>query len=119
MHSDRNDIAPVQAAQSLTPWWMTRIQEFDGLEIQPCKVVGFASEDREIMAPCEPEYASFWTVYGHYKPVGACGGVDAFEDFKTEAEARKFHDRLLAVYPHLSGEKKQFSRQQPRKEFAP
>jgi hypothetical protein len=46
-----------------------------------------------------PRNADFWTVYGHYRT----GGVDAFEDFATEAEAVAFHDRLIATYPHLAG----------------
>lgn len=47
---------------------------------------------------CEPVEAHFWTVYGHYRS----GGVNAFEDFHTEADAIAFHDRLIAAYPHLS-----------------
>jgi len=37
-------------------------------------------------------------VYGHYRT----GGVNAFEDFPTEAEAIAFRDRLIAAYPHLA-----------------
>jgi hypothetical protein len=41
----------------------------------------------------------FWTVFAHYRT----GGVDAFEDFATEAEAVAFRDRLIAIDPHLAG----------------
>lgn len=93
-------LSPINAAKALTPDWMQRIQEFDGLEIAPCRIIGHDSLGNEIVEPCDdtPEEAAFWTVYGHYKT----GGVDAFEDFQTEAEAQAFHDRLLGVYQHLA-----------------
>lgn len=94
------DISPIDAAKAVTPWWMMKIRDFDGLEIQPCHKIDNAAA----VEPCKPEEADFWTVYGHYRPGGAMGGIDAFEDFPTEAEAQKFHDRLIAVYPHLAGE---------------
>src|SRR5580704_12872697 len=93
------DISPIDAANALTPDWMRNIRSFDALEIHPCAVVGHDSMGGEIVEPCEPDDAHFWTVYGHYRS----GGVDAFEDFKTEAEAVAFHDRLIAVYAHFAG----------------
>jgi hypothetical protein len=83
---------------ALTPEWMLRIREFDDLEIQPCMVVS-VTDDVENVEPCEPQDAHFWTVYGHW----ATGGVDAFEDFATEAEAMVFAQRLRDCYPHLRG----------------
>jgi hypothetical protein len=65
--------------------------------VGPCCVVGHDGTGGEFVEPCAPEDAHFWTVYGHYRT----GGVDAFEDFKTEAIA--FHNRLIATYPHLAG----------------
>ena len=76
---------------------MLRIGDFDALEIHPCIVIGKDSLNKEIVEQCEPEDAHFWTVYGHLRT----GGVDAFEDFATEAEAVAFRDRLIADYPHL------------------
>jgi hypothetical protein len=95
------DVSPIELARALTPQWMLRIREFDALEIAPCRVVGHDSLGNEIVEPCDdaPEEVAFWTVYGHYRT----GGVDAFEDFATEAEAVAFHDQLIAAYPHLSG----------------
>jgi hypothetical protein len=83
---------------ALTPQWMMRIRDFDDLEIQPCMVVS-VTDGVENVEPCEPQDAHFWTVYGHW----ATGGVDAFEDFATEAEARAFARRLRDCYPHLRG----------------
>ena len=93
------DISPLDLAKAVTPRWMQNIRDFDGLEIQPCFVVARDAEGMEIVEPCEPEDAHFWTVYGHFRT----GGVDAFEDFATEAEASAFHDRLISIYPHLAG----------------
>jgi len=95
-------ISPIAAAKALTPWWMEKIRDFDALELQPCAVIDAACG--KIEEPCAPEDAQLWTVYGHYRPGGEMGGVDALEDFATEAEAQKFHDLLIAVYPHLAGE---------------
>jgi len=78
--------------------WLLRIWEFDALEIHPCMVVGHDSMGGDIVEPCEPEDAHFWTVFGHYR----CGGIDDFEDFPTESEAHAFHDRLIAAFPHLA-----------------
>ena len=94
------NISPIDAAYALTPDWMLNIRSFDALEIHPCAVVGHDSIGGEIVEPCEPEDADFWTVYGHYRT----GGTDDFGDFATEAEAIAFHDRLIAIYPHLAGE---------------
>jgi len=92
-----NHISPIDAANALTPNWMRSIKEFDALEIHPCAVVGCDSSATEFVEQCEPEQAHFWTVYGHYRS----GGLDAFEDFSTEAEAVTFFDRLLDMFPHL------------------
>lgn len=73
------------------------IAEFDALEIQPCAVVALDDAGSEIVEPCHPEDALFWTVYGHFRT----GGVDALRDFATEPEAGAFHDRLIATYLHL------------------
>jgi len=72
------------------------IRDFDALEIEPCAVVG-DSKWGEIVEPCGPEDAHFWTVYGHYRT----GGVDALRDFPTAARARAFHDELVKAFPHL------------------
>lgn len=90
-------VSPIDAAKALTPHWMQNIRDFDALEIHPCAVIGYGEDGTEIVEPCEPKDAAFWTVYGHLRT----GGVDAFEDFATEAKALAFHDRLIAAYPHL------------------
>lgn len=92
------DISPIDAAKALTRGWMRNIRNFDALEIQPCAVIARCDDGTGIAEPCRPEDAAFWTVYGHLRS----GGVDAFEDFATEAEALAFHDRLIAAYPHLA-----------------
>jgi hypothetical protein len=98
-----DNISPFAGAKALTPWWMEKIRDFDGLEIQPCAVIDTACG--KVEEPCDPEDAHCWTVYGHYRPGGEMGGVDALQDFPTEAEAQEFHDQLVAAYPHLAGEK--------------
>ncbi len=90
--------SPIEIANALTPHWMRKIKEFDALEIHPCAVVGRGDDGTEFIEASEPGEADFWTVYGHY----CTGGVDAFEDFSTEAQALAFRDRLLAAYPHLA-----------------
>jgi hypothetical protein len=92
------DISPIEAAKAITPHWMLSIWDFDALEIHPCAVIDRDCDGTETVEQCEPQDAHFWTVYGHLRS----GGVDAFEDFPTEAEAIAFHDRLIAVYPHLA-----------------
>ena len=32
--------SPIDAAKALTPLWIQNISDFDGLEIQPCAIVG-------------------------------------------------------------------------------
>jgi hypothetical protein len=91
--------SPLDVAEQLTPSWMRRIREFDALEINPCQIIEILQNGTEVVEPCDPAQADFWTVYGHF----VTGGVDAFEDFGTEAEAVQFRDRLLAAYPHLGG----------------
>jgi hypothetical protein len=100
--------SPIDIANALTPDWMQRIKEFDGIEIEPCRVVGHDSLGNDIVEPCDdaPEEAFFWTVYGHLRT----GGVNAFEDFATEAEAVAFHNRLISAYPHLAAEGRSMSR---------
>jgi hypothetical protein len=42
-------------------------------------------------------WSECWSVYGHC----VTGGVDCFEDFETEAEAKAFAAMLRRAYPHL------------------
>jgi hypothetical protein len=100
MTTSAHIVSPIDGTKALTTRWMQNIRDFDALEIQPCTVVGHDSMDTEIVEPCEPEDAHFWTVYGHLRT----GGVDAFEDFSTEAEALAFYRRVIAAYPHLAGQ---------------
>ena len=44
-----------------------------------------------------PKDAQFWSVYGHLPE----GGVECFEDFKTEQEANAFAEKLLSMFPNL------------------
>lgn len=101
--------SPVELAQALTPRWMMEILDCDGLEIHPVRDL-FWNDDEEGTRPfqgdphrktccevCQPEKAHFWSVYGHCRT----GGVECFDDFPTEAEARRFAEWLLAAYPHL------------------
>lgn len=83
-------------APARSPWWMTRIHEFDGVEIHPCRTET-AADGSTYQEQCEPEAAEVWSVFGHR----VAGGVDCFMDFLTEAEARGFAKKLLATYPNL------------------
>ena len=103
MLNNLNNVSLLAAARTLMPWWMVRINDFDGLEIHPCRVVGYAPNGKEIVAPCKPQRASFWAVYGHYRIPHINGCFDAFDDFQTEREAWRFRDRLLGCFPHLRG----------------
>lgn len=67
----------------------------DGLEIHPVREE--MDEQGGYCEQCEPEEAHFWSVYAHLEE----GGVDCLEDFPTEAEARRYAERLKAEYPHL------------------
>ena len=89
---------PLDAAERLTPRWMRRIREFDALEIHPCCLVATTPAGEQIVETCKPTDADFWTVYGHL----ITGGVEAFEDFASEAQAIRFRDRLAGAYPHLA-----------------
>jgi hypothetical protein len=96
-------LSPLELANALTPEWMRHIREFDALEIAPCVVIGNDSLGNELVERCDDapqEEIAFWTVYGHYRT----GGVNAFEDFATEAEAVAFHEQLIHAYPHLAGD---------------
>ena len=89
---------PIEKAKAMTPWWMMEIRRFDGLEIHPVRDLKADDPGDETWCePCEPEEAQFWSVYGHLVE----GGVECFEDFPTEAEARAFAEKLLEAYPHL------------------
>lgn len=102
-------ISPIEKAKALTPWWMMEIRRYDGLEIHPVRdyhrekdLTGPLCEDpdnRETWCePCDPHEAEFWSVYGHCKE----GGIECFEDFGSEAEARAFARKLLEAYSHLN-----------------
>jgi hypothetical protein len=101
-------VSPVDAAKSLGPYRMQNVREFDAL-IQPSTVVGFCNMDTGITEPCEPQGEHFWTAYGHY----GTGAVRAFEDFRTEAEARAFRNcligRLSAFWPEGSADIRPFT----------
>jgi hypothetical protein len=87
---------PTQQTQTAVPFWFYRLVEFDGLEIHPVREC--TEDDRfTYCEPCSPEKADFWSVYGHLRE----GGVECFEDFKTEAEARAFAETLLSAWPWL------------------
>lgn len=83
-------------AKAAAPEWLRSIADFDGLEISPCCVFGFANGE-DLVEPCEPDAADFWTVYGHRRE----GGVTAFEDFPDHAAAQRFARLLLHAHQHL------------------
>ena len=89
--------------QPPVPWWRVVIKSFYGLEIKPCKVIGFASNGVELIFPCEPSLAVCWTVFGLYRLHGVSSGTEALERFATKSDAQAFYDRLRADYPNLSG----------------
>ncbi|MGB9152964.1 MAG: hypothetical protein WCD70_07740 [Alphaproteobacteria bacterium] len=101
MSSNRKDDFTIAARRNLTPRWMSRIKDFDGLEIKPCKFHGYDQSGHEIVTPCELNQVSFWTVYGHYSANSYNVGVQALDDFETKGEAQKFYNRLIDLYPHL------------------
>jgi hypothetical protein len=94
------NISPIETTRALTQPWLLKIWDVDALEIHPCVVVGHDSLGGDIVEQCDPEDAHFWTVFGHFRS----GGIDDFGDFASEAEATVFHDRLIAIYPHLAEE---------------
>ena len=96
--STRKPFSPNDLPEAAAPDWMRFVQDCDALEIHPCAIVGRDGVDGDIVEPCEPESADFWTVFGHLRT----GGLETFQDFPTEEEATAFHDRLLAAYPHLA-----------------
>ncbi len=106
-----------EIVKPFTPRWVAKISEFDAIEVRPCAIVGRNSRGRKFVEPSQPEDASFWTVYGHYRPGGAISGVEAIQDFGTEKEAQQFHDRLMGNYPNLIRRYKQVKHQQYRREI--
>ena len=70
--------------------------DFNTLEISGIKI--FRQGRNTIHERCKPNEANYWTVFGHLRR----GGVDDFQDFRTQAQAEKYHDRLLKRYPHFS-----------------
>ena len=84
------------SASRQPPHWISAIADCNGLELSPCCVGGFAN-GLDMIEPCEPDEAHFWTVYGHRSR----GGVIAFEDFPDHKAARRFALRLLRSHPHL------------------
>ena len=73
-----------------------KIADFDTLEISGMKI--FRQGRKIFHERCEPGEANYWTVFGHLRG----GGVDDFQDFRTQAQAEKYHDRLRKLYPHFS-----------------
>jgi hypothetical protein len=73
-----------------------KITDFDTLEISGIKI--FRQGRKILHERCEPSEADYWTVFGHLRR----GGVEDFQDFRTQAQAEKYHDRLLMLYPHFS-----------------
>jgi hypothetical protein len=102
MDTSKKDLAPTGMPEALNFWWLKQINSFDRIEIRPCKIMFTTPHGREIAGPCLAEEASFWAVYGYYRPGGATSDIDAFKDFPTEADARKFCEILLDFFPHLA-----------------
>jgi len=73
-----------------------KITDFNTLEVSGIKI--FRQGRDTIHERCKPNEANYWTVFGHLRR----GGVDDFQDFRTQAQAEKYHDRLLKRYPHFS-----------------
>ena len=88
---------PIATAKAATPWWMTEILHYDGLEVHPVYEETDAETGDSYCEVCKPEDAHFWSVYGHLKE----GGMTCLEDFPTEQEAVAFAEHLLQAYPHL------------------
>ena len=75
---------------------MTSMRYFDGLELWPCIIVGFA-DGAEIVETCAPAAAHFWAVYGHRRE----GGITALGDFLSASTARTVARRLIKQHPSL------------------
>jgi hypothetical protein len=101
MLNNLTNISILAAARAVMPSWMVRINDFDGLELHPCRVIGYAPNGKEIMAPCRPQQAAFWAVYGHYRYSRTKDDLEIIDDFRAEGEARRFRHRLLECFPHL------------------
>ena len=95
-HTDKGP-SPIELAKAMTPFWFETIHGYDGLELAPVAEY----EDKDGIKYCErmdhPKDAQFWSVYGHLPE----GGVECFEDFKTEQEASAFAEKLLSMFPNL------------------
>lgn len=104
--------SPIHKAQTITPFWMQEIHNYDALEIHPVRDVLWdettqggrpfhADDNNEAWCePCKPHEAHFWSVYGHLIQ----GGIVCFDDFATEADANHFATKLCSIYPHLQAE---------------
>jgi hypothetical protein len=72
-----------------------KITDFDTLDISGIKI--FRQGRKTFHEQCEPDEADYWSVFGHLRR----GGLDDFRDFRTQAQAEKYHHQLLKRYPHL------------------
>lgn len=73
-----------------------KITDFDTLELWGIKI--FRVGRKTIHEQWERDGANYWTVFGHLRR----GGLDDFQDFRTQARAERYQDRLLKRYTHLS-----------------
>jgi hypothetical protein len=102
-----SDLSPLILAAQLTPWWMSYIKQFDGLEIWPCKTIDITGQGRMTAVLCKPKVATHWTVYGHCRSDNGGSNLRPIDCFSTEDAAKEFRDRLLKTYPHLAGDRPQ------------
>ena len=97
--SNNGKICPLVVADRQSSWWMRRINEFDAVEVWPCKIIEIDGHNNQVM--CKPEEATMWVVYGHqYGKERA--SIEPFNSFLVEGEAERFCKRLQIAYPHLN-----------------
>jgi len=103
MSDDKSNVPSLEQLKPLVRSLVMRIKNFERLEIQPHRLIGYGRRGEEITWPCEPELATCWIVYGVCQTYGSPDSYDHFTSLHTEAAALTFCDKVMGMFPHLRG----------------
>ena len=92
----RTVVPPPDPAERRMPYWMTRITEFERLEVRPH--ARLADLKYSYLEPCKDRDAEDWMVIGIYDDAS----IEPCEHFPTKCQALIFRDGLVAACPHLA-----------------
>src|SRR5258705_348727 len=90
----RTVVPPPDPAGRRMPYWMTRITEFERLEVRPYAIL--ADPEYSYLDLCKERDAEVWMVTGLYDD----GSIEPCEHFPTKSQALIFRDGLVTACPH-------------------